>query len=204
MSAVVEDGLLPAWDDSVHSSQAAFRSVLKALSEPGTVQKLPDVSSPAPLAPATAALCLALADFETPVWLDALARTSAVSSYLRFHCGCALSVEPSAAVFAVITDSSNLSLHLFAQGLTEYPDRSATLLVQVPTLTDGPRRIVQGPGIRDARPLCVGELPADFDQQWLGNGTAFPLGVDIIFCCGNHIVGLPRTTRIVPEASSCM
>lgn len=196
MNAVPDHTLLPAWTDSVHAAQATFRCVLKALSEPGLPQTLPvAVAGPAPFDAATTALCLALLDLETPVWCDAAAHTSAVAAYLRFHAGCPLSPDTAAAAFAVIADPANLRLERFAQGTMEYPDRSTTLLIQVPTLVDGPARVVSGPGIAQARTLRVGGLPEDFDAQWRHNTAAFPLGVDILFCCGSDVIGLPRTTH---------
>jgi alpha-D-ribose 1-methylphosphonate 5-triphosphate synthase subunit PhnH len=210
MNALTEHSLLPAWTDSVHAAQATFRSVLKALSEPGQLQTLSAaITGPSPLHPATTALCLALLDLETPVWCDDAAQTAAVASYLRFHCGSPLSDDPAASAFAVIADASCLQLNRFAQGTMEYPDRSATLLIQVPTLIDGPARVLSGPGIAETTTLRVGGLPEDFDAHWGANAAAFPIGVDILFCCGNEIIGLPRTTRIngngfIVEHSSCM
>jgi alpha-D-ribose 1-methylphosphonate 5-triphosphate synthase subunit PhnH len=197
MNAMTGHALLPAWTGSVHAAQATFRAVLKALSEPGLQQTLPvAIAGPAPLHAATTALCLALLDLETPVWCDAATHTPAVVSYLRFHCGSPLSDDPAAAAFAIMADPADLRLDRFAQGTMEYPDRSTTLLIQVPTLVDGPARVVSGPGIAQATTLRVGGLPEDFDVLWRENTAAFPLGVDILFCCGNDIVGLPRTTRI--------
>jgi alpha-D-ribose 1-methylphosphonate 5-triphosphate synthase subunit PhnH len=200
MSAVVDDALLAAWGDKAHAAQSAFRSVLKAMSEPGSVQTLPvTAAGPAPLGPALAALCLTLFDFETPVWRDKGALLPRVDSYLRFHCGCPLPDDPSAAAFALIVDAAALSLERFAQGSIEYPDRSATLLLQVPTLAEGPERILRGPGIDDTRTMRVGGLPENFAGQWRLNGAAFPLGVDILFCCGDDVLGLPRTVHILGE-----
>jgi alpha-D-ribose 1-methylphosphonate 5-triphosphate synthase subunit PhnH len=197
MSAVIDHELLPAWTDSVHAAQATFRCVLDALAEPGLQQTLPvSITGPAPLGATTTALCLTLADFETPVWCDTAARTSAVAAYLRFHCGCSLVDDPAHAQFAILTDARNLAFDRFAQGSMEYPDRSATLLIQVPTLVDGPARTLSGPGIAQTRTLRVGGLPSDFDTRWRENNAAFPLGVDVVFCCGEALVGLPRTTRI--------
>lgn len=197
MSAIIDDTLLPAWDDSVHASQATFRCVLKALAEPGMVRSLPvEVAGPEPLGAAATAFCLALADFETPVWCDAAASTPAVASYLRFHCGCPLVSDPHDAAFALIADPGELVLERFAQGSMEYPDRSATVLIQVPSLDHGPVRLLSGPGIAQTQTLRAAGLPRDFDARWRANVDGFPLGVDVVFCCGGKIVGLPRTTRI--------
>lgn len=197
MNAVTDHTLLPAWPDSVHASQATFRTALKALSEPGLRQTVPvSIVGPAPLDASTTALCLTLFDLETPIWRDRTADTPHVAAYLRFHCGCPLSNDPGSAAFALVADASELSLERFAQGSMEYPDRSTTLLIQVPTLVDGPPRAISGPGIGEPRTLRVGGLPEDFVAHWQENTAAFPLGVDILFCCGNEIIGLPRTTRI--------
>jgi len=199
--------LLPAWIDAVHDAQTSFRCILKALSEPGSIQTIAaKPGAPAPLHAATTAACLTLADFETPLWLDAAARTPAVEAYLRFHCACPLIDDPARAQFAVVTAfDPDFTLVRFAQGSMEYPDRSTTLLLQVPTLSEGPARILRGPGIPHTRVLKVGGLPDDFEAQWQKNAAAFPLGVDLIFCCGDAIVGLPRTTQIYSHAehASC-
>ena len=62
--------------DPVFDSQKIFRAVLDATSHPGRVVSVPlPVEPPAPLRPATASLCLALVDLDTPLWLDTEART---------------------------------------------------------------------------------------------------------------------------------
>jgi len=198
MNSVVDQGVLPAWEDGVHDAQVSFRAVLKALAEPGSIQVMPvTLRGPEPLDAATTALALTLADFETPVWLAPAANSRATRSYLRFHCGSPLTDDPSAAAFAILTGPLDaLALKMFAAGSMEYPDRSATLLIQVRSLNEGPVRLLSGPGIPGTRSLRVAGLPENFDAQWRENAAGFPLGVDVVFCCGNAIAGLPRTTRI--------
>ncbi|RXZ38512.1 phosphonate C-P lyase system protein PhnH [Oxalobacteraceae bacterium CAVE-383] len=202
MSAIPESRLLPAWDDPVHDAQSTFRTVLKALSEPGLIQTIAkDVECPAPMFASTAALCLTLADFETSVWLDRDADNAALIAYLRFHCGCRLAGAMAEAGFAVVTDARQLgagyALEKFAQGTMEYPDRSTTLFVQVPGLDDGPTRYLSGPGIAHRHAVNVSGLPECFDAMWQKNTAGFPMGVDLVFCHGPRILGLPRTTAIV-------
>ena len=199
--------LLPAFADLVHDSQATFRVLLAALSAPGTVHEFPvAVMGPDPLCTAATAALLTLADMETPVWLDVINHVAdevanniaarRVTHYLSFHCGCPITDVPAVAAFALITHPEQLSLVGFAQGSMAYPDRSTMLLVQVASLSDGPQRTLSGPGIRTRQALRIAGLPADFDEQWRVNGASFPTGVDLVFCCGNRIVALPRTTRI--------
>lgn len=206
MNAMIDDGLLPAWPDPVHDAQASFRCVLKAMAEPGVIQPLPvRVEAPFPLMPATAAMLLTLADFETPVWLPEAANTPETQAWLRFHCGCPLVAKEDAAQFAVLLEpSKGLHVERYAQGSMEYPDRSTTLLVQVPSLDKGPARVLSGPGIKSTRMTHIAGLPHDFDVVWKQNHAVFPLGVDIVLCCDNAIVGLPRTTNIQSERAECM
>lgn len=191
--------LLPGFDNPVHDSQATFRVLLAALSEPGTVRPLPvGLTGPDPLGPAMTAVVLTLADLDTPLWLDLEnpAQAHRVIDYLSFHCGCRVVPAQAEAAFALVTRAEALQLAGFNQGSMEYPDRATTLLVQVPALEGGPRRILRGPGIATTRTLQPTGLPADFDEQWRANGAGFPTGVDLVFCCGERIVALPRTTRI--------
>ncbi|HSK38624.1 MAG TPA: phosphonate C-P lyase system protein PhnH, partial [Arenibaculum sp.] len=139
-------GLAPGFADPVLDAQAVFRCVLDAMARPGRIVTIPvAVEAPAPLDAATAALCLALADFETPVWTDA---AGSAGPWLRFHCGARIEGDPVLAGFAVVTDAANLlPLARFAPGSDAFPDRSCTLFVQVPALTGGPPAVLRGPGI---------------------------------------------------------
>uniref|UniRef100_UPI001954D889 phosphonate C-P lyase system protein PhnH n=1 Tax=Klebsiella pneumoniae TaxID=573 RepID=UPI001954D889 len=72
-----------AYADPVHEAQQAFRAVMNALARPGTIQLVAGLAeAPAPLTPVAAAVVLALADFETSVFLDAPLSTDAIRTYL--------------------------------------------------------------------------------------------------------------------------
>ena len=83
--------------------------------------------------PASAAVALTLCDFQTPVWLSPDLRNDKVVHYLRFHTGAPIVDELEEAHFAFLPRqrTSCRRLTLFAQGTHEYPDRSATLVIQV-------------------------------------------------------------------------
>ncbi len=191
-------GLLPGFADPVMDAQGVFRALLSAMAQPGTAEDLAlDLRPPAPLAKATAALVLALADFETPVWLDAAARTAAVTRHLRFHCGCPLVSDSRAAAFAIIAAPEQMPpLAAFAAGSDAYPDRSATIIIQVPSFTGGTPWRVRGPGIRVETTLAIAGLAADFGQWSADNHASFPCGVDVVFTCGSRLVGLPRSASV--------
>ena len=194
-TAVMEAALLPGLVDPVFDSQTVFRAALEAFSHPGRVVPVGvSVCAPATLAPATVAFLLTMADFETPVWLQH--HDAAVVDYLRFHCGAPITDEPSRARFAVIADPLRMPpLDVFDPGEPEYPDRSATLLVQA-RLTAGVATVrLRGPGIDGAAELGVADLPDDFWPQWRRNDALFPCGVDVVFADVNALCALPRTSQ---------
>lgn len=192
------DTLLAGFNDTTLDSQRAFRTALDALSRPGRIVTMPDLlpdGAPKPLMPATAALALALFDYETPVWLDEAADTPAVRDWLRFHCGCPLVSDKAQARFALLAGKAE-ALAGFDTGTDAYPDRSATLIRQVESLSDGPAYRLSGPGIAQEETLKINALHADFDSDWQKNAKLFPRGLDLFLVAGNQLAGLPRTTRI--------
>jgi alpha-D-ribose 1-methylphosphonate 5-triphosphate synthase subunit PhnH len=186
---------MPGFDDPVFDSQRVFRAALDAYSHPGRrIVVDTRVRAPAPLAPATAAFLLTLADFETPVWLQHA--DAALCAYLRFHCGAPITDDPGQASFAVVTDPETMpALERFNPGEPEYPDRSATVLIQTRD-TRGPGRVrLHGPGIAGAVDFAGGAIHARFWVEWKRNDALFPCGVDVVFSDGDALCALPRTTQ---------
>lgn len=186
------------FSDPVFDSQHVFRALMDGMARPGSIQsfELP-IRPPSPLNIAAGGILLTLCDHDTPVWLSSLAAKSLVPSWLSFHTGAVLAQEKSEARFAVIEIGSALSsFDLFAQGTQEYPDRSATLLIEVPDMENGPAMRLTGPGIQTSMTISPGGLPDLFARLWNENRAAFSRGVDVILTCGNHFLCLPRSTRI--------
>lgn len=188
--------LLPGLQHPVYDSIKVFRAVADAMSHPGLIRHVP-VRPPAPtqLTPAAAALCLTLLDFETTLWLQQPER--AVSDYVRFHCGCPLVAAPAGAAFALISSTVEMpALSAFNAGNPEYPDRSATLLVQVASLSNASGVRLNGPGLRETVYLDVAGISAAWWRELQASRAAFPCGVDIVFTWGERIAALPRTTLV--------
>jgi alpha-D-ribose 1-methylphosphonate 5-triphosphate synthase subunit PhnH len=193
MSTILKAG----FDDSVRDSQRVFRALLDAMSRPGRIVTPPAPPEiPAALNPATAAVCLALLDFETPLWL-AGPDIPETRAWLAFHAGCPFAASPDQAAFALVTDVESLpALGDFALGSDEMPERSTTLILQVADLASGQGRRLSGPGIDDTALLAVDGLSEAF---WVERAAAcglFPRGLDIIFTAGAALAAVPRTTRL--------
>lgn len=190
--------LLPGFDDPVEAAQQTFRAALDAFAHPGRVQASDAICGvPDGLSPAMTALLLTLADVDTPVWLPA-AVPATVGAFLRFHCGCPLVAVPALATFvAVPAGHAAPALQDCAQGEPAYPDRSATLLIEVASLSDDatPAVTLHGPGIASTQALHAAGLPDGFWPAWRANHAHFPLGVDLLLTSGNQFCGLTRTTH---------
>ncbi|MEQ9547221.1 MAG: phosphonate C-P lyase system protein PhnH [Marinobacter sp.] len=198
-AVVTLEGLCDGFSDITHQSQEVFRQVLMAMAEPGTRHNLAQLAAPAPLSPAAYQVCLALLDQETPVWLAPDLNSAAVINSLRFHCGCGIAARSDQALFALVSGQGGCSLSAFSQGTFEYPDKSATLIVEVDALEEGGELVLEGPGIRQQRHVHIAGFDSDWLQQLASNRAGFPCGVDLILTCSNQVMALPRTTRVSLE-----
>jgi alpha-D-ribose 1-methylphosphonate 5-triphosphate synthase subunit PhnH len=197
------DAIAPAFADPVAESQSVFRAVMNAMARPGSIQPLKtEIAPPEPLSRGQAAVALALADFETPMWLDEkLAAAPAVTDFLRFHTGAPIVADAAKAFFALIGDGAEvLPFERFAQGTMEYPDRSATLIVNVESFAGGQPLMLAGPGIAEVVAFSAWPQPVDFAACLAANRALFPRGVDLVFVAGDSVAALPRSVRVLRGA----
>jgi alpha-D-ribose 1-methylphosphonate 5-triphosphate synthase subunit PhnH len=138
---------------------------------------------------AAGTLILTLCDPETPVHLAGGHDTPDVRGWIAFHTGAPV-VARAAAAFAVGTWDALLPLDSYRIGEAEYPDRSATLIVELTDLRPEGATLT-GPGIRDTARLSLPETEA-----FRRNARLFPLGLDFFLTAGDRVAALPRTTRV--------
>lgn len=185
--------LTGGFENASHASALAFRAALDALARPGTIHRIVGGQAPAPLSKAAATLILTLCDPETPVFLAGDCDVAPVRDWVTFHTGAPL-VGPSKAVFAIGTWAELNPIDRFAIGSAQYPDRSATLIVETADLRAS-GACLTGPGIRDSAAFDLPDVAA-FQR----NAALFPLGVDFVFTSGTRVAALPRSTKITwPE-----
>ncbi|KQI67471.1 carbon-phosphorus lyase [Loktanella sp. 3ANDIMAR09] len=187
------DTLSGGFDHPAIQSAQAYRSILEAMARPGTRQDIAGARPPAPLSPAAGAVLLTLCDGDTPVHLAGDADTTAVRDWLAFHTGAPLT-GPSDCAFAVGIWAALMPLDSYPTGTAQYPDRSATLIVDHADLT-GPGATLTGPGIQTKASLPLPDIAA-----FRANRAMFPRGLDFILTSGARLAALPRSTRVSATA----
>lgn len=188
--------------DPVRASQAVFRAVMEAMAHPGSMISIGGLTEPPqPLGLAAGAVALTLIDYETPVWLDPpLAQSPEIAGWLRFHTGAPLTPDPRQAAFAIIADPPRMpQFDAFSLGSMEYPDRAATLVLQIDRLSADAGFCLAGPGIKGSRALFASPLPADFARRMRANRALFPRGLDMILAAGTMLAALPRSVNVATE-----
>ena len=183
------DALSGGFADGAVQSARAFREVMEAMARPGTIRRLAGAQPPAPLSVAAGVVLLVLCDTTTPLHLAGACDRPDVRAWVAFHLGAPL-VRAEEAAFALGRWADLQPVTRFRTGLPDYPDRSATLIVEMDRLANhGPT--LTGPGIETASWLNLPETAA-----FRANRDLFPLGFDTIFAAGDRIAGLPRSTRV--------
>lgn len=174
-------------------SAHAFRSVMEAMARPGQLREIAGAMPPPAISSAAGAVLLTLCDADTPVFLAGAADTDEVRAWLAFHTGAPLA-GPSHAMFALGRWDDLMPLEAYPLGTSQYPDRSATLIVEMEALQPAGATL-SGPGIKDTASLSLPETEA-----FAANRKHFPRGLDFIFTSGSQLAALPRTTRVLaPE-----
>lgn len=177
--------------DPARDGARAFRAAMEVMARPGTIATLDHAAPPAPLSAAAGTLLLVLCDPDTPVWLAGACETGAVRDWLAFHTGAPLAAGPGDCAVAVGRWDALTPLDAYPAGTPEYPDRSATLIVELDRLLPG-GTVLEGPGI-----AVQAALPLPDPAAFAANAARFPLGVDSFFTCGTHVAALPRSTKVL-------
>ena len=192
------EALTGGFAEPVYHAQAVFKVMMDGMARPGTIQTVrPGVVPPALLGTAAGAIALTLCDHDTPVWLSPAFAGTAIADWLAFHTGALQTREKAEAHFAFIEAGLALSsFGLFATGTQEYPDRSATVVLEVGGFENGRPLTLSGPGIPGTREIRPSGLSDAFVRLWAENRLLFPRGVDVVLTAGERFLCLPRTAKM--------
>jgi alpha-D-ribose 1-methylphosphonate 5-triphosphate synthase subunit PhnH len=197
------------------TSQAAFRRLLTALSEPGRIVQLPPVETagggPAltvPLALATPETPLAvLTAGEDPGWAVALTRAT----------GAPVGQPEQAGMVVALRPPTPDEVRILRRGRADAPELGARLVIACTSLADAggahapplpagrdPRVAatveLTGPGVPGMRAVVVDGVPVEVFEALVTVNRARPAGVDTFLVDGSgRVVGLPRSTRLTPS-----
>ncbi|MFY0635378.1 MAG: phosphonate C-P lyase system protein PhnH [Vannielia sp.] len=183
-----EAALEGGFANAPEQASRAFRAVLEAMARPGRIERVEGAQAPG-LSVAASVVLLTLVDGTTPLFLAENIDSPALRQWLAFHTAAPL-VARGEAVFALGSWQALNPLASYPIGTPEYPDRSTTLIVEVGHLANEGARLT-GPGIQSEARL---NLPAP--EAHRANWALFPLGHDFIFCAGDRLAGVPRSTRV--------
>lgn len=175
--------------DAPVAAARAFRAAMQAMARPGRILELTGAQPPAPLSPAAGALLLTLCDADTPLHLAGVHDCDAVRDWITFHTGAPLG-DAGQAAFATGGWEALQPLDAYPEGRADYPDRAATLIVELARLAPEGARLT-GPGIAAEAALSLPDI-APFQR----NAARFPLGLDFYFTCGDRLAALPRSTSV--------
>lgn len=181
--------------DPARDAAVAFRAALDAMARPGSVRRFEGATPPDGLCQAAAVLLLCLADAETPLWLAPGISAGPAAEWLRFHTNAPFVTERGEAMFGVGAWDALAPFEEWAAGDPAYPDRSATLIVQLDALTGGPALRLRGPGIEGSAQIAP-RLPRDAAPALKANAARYPMGCDLFLAAGAEALALPRSTRL--------
>ncbi len=220
------DSIFPGFSENVHDSQAVFRTVLNAMSEPGTLHGLTGVQlveESSTLFPTSYALALSLFDSSTRICLSPGVDDKHVKNSLSFHSGCVFEtvfkMTQSTATKHANAKESSIDFFVlnadewfdyYAHGLISigdlaYPEKSTTIILQVDSLSEtrfsaAKNFRLSGPGIESHQDIFISSsndaCDAAFFESVQKNQTTFPLGLDFILCSREKIMALPRSVVI--------
>lgn len=183
------EALSGGFERAAQQSSRAFRAALDAMSRPGTICTVEGATPPGPLSVAAGVLVLTLCDGTTPVHLGPSLDQPLLRDWITFHTGAPL-VTAEEARFAIGTWADLSPVSRFAVGTPDYPDRSATLIIELPALTATGTRLT-GPGIQ-----TVAHLPLPDSEAFHANRQKFPQGFDTFLTSGTQLAALPRSTKV--------
>jgi alpha-D-ribose 1-methylphosphonate 5-triphosphate synthase subunit PhnH len=186
------------FESPVFQSQSVFKALMDGMARPGTIQAIDEgAAPPAPMGSGAGAIALTLCDHDTPVHLSMPMVEAGVPGWLAFQTGALVTDDRTEAQLAFLDPSTSLPpLSTFSAGTQEYPDRSTTIVLELPAFEGGQDFILAGPGIQDATTINVAGLPAHFEDLWKENNALYPRGVDLVLVAGLEMICLPRTVRI--------
>lgn len=162
----------------VFGTQLCFRKIVKAMSEPGSLVTVPNVSGLESMSSATAATLLTLTSHTTPLFIDPKIGNPLLLRTLCLHTNVPIATRLNDADFVLLSGNRfSYDLMALSCGSEAEPEKSTTVIVEVEGMHDGPCLKLTGPGIKTHRiisPVCpvasettCATAPMPSRQDWI-------------------------------------
>jgi alpha-D-ribose 1-methylphosphonate 5-triphosphate synthase subunit PhnH len=176
--------------DPVADTQQCFRTLVAAMSRPGTVHETPT-------SPADHAVLATLVDHEVSCYTtDETIRTALANE------GRLTEASMTAADIVHATTPTDGAVETLRSGSLTEPSEGATIVYRVTELipesanSSATTLSLSGPGIKDTRTLAVEGLPASEATSISRAQSEYPQGVDVIVATETALAALPRSVEL--------
>lgn len=194
--------------DLVHDTQAAYRTVLDAMSRPGQVVSLArearKINLPGIAGPAALVLMRMLLDPEVGFCVVGLDHSQIESRISQLTGSFPVSLDQADFIFVLekASEEERRQAVLAAKiGSLTDPHLSATLVLELPLIGDGGELWIAGPGVAGQSRWPLNRAASYLDER-NRKIEEFPLGVDLLFVDRSHqLVALPRTSRLFAKSA---
>lgn len=176
--------------DPVTDTQQCFRTLVAAMSRPGTVHETQTT-------PADHAVLATLVDHEVSCYTTDETIKTALANEGRL-------TEASMATADIVhaTTPTDGDVETLRCGSLTEPSEGATVVYRVADLTPEPTEpqtttlSLSGPGVKDTRTLAVEGLPASEARSIARAQSDYPQGVDAIVATEGTLAALPRSVEL--------
>jgi len=187
--------------NEVFDAQVHFRTILDSMARPGKVNNIGEIKiqSPANLHPASALVAFALLNRDVAFYVRN--NKEEISEYFVVNTNSKpTTISNADFVFIAGTDDDQILLETNI-GVLEYPEKSATIIIDVDHIYDVPKDqtheiILQGPGVDGEKRVYVSNISSNILQALKEQNSEYPLGVDVILTDGEgNIMCIPRSNN---------
>ena len=202
--SVATGSAAPHQSERAAREQRTFRAVLDGMARPGTIHALEPHPSGGP---ACYAVTLLEAVLDHEVTFAVLPDESTAREPLLRYTGSR--AVPAGRADWLLGQGTGIASALVTakEGDLEYPDRNATVVALVESVSETPvsgeRITLAGPGIRDTIELWVSGFSAEDRARFAARNQGLPLGIDLILLGPDgRFACLPRYTRFVDATAT--
>ncbi|NJK97815.1 MAG: phosphonate C-P lyase system protein PhnH [Bacteroidales bacterium] len=187
--------------NEIFDAQAHFRIILDSMARPGKVNNFGEIriNAPGEFNPASALVAFALLNRDVTFFSATSAKEFNEYMVVNTH---AVPSEIQKADFVFINGAGNGDLLLETNvGILEYPEKSATIIIDVENIYDVPKDqtfeiILRGPGVETEKRVYVRNISLSVLQALKEQNAEFPLGVDVILTDKEgNILCIPRSNN---------